>query len=234
MNAVKSFFKEISEAWKSCWSVKYFKIHFLFSFILFAAVIHFSCLFLSIWETRIGISIIDPLLSRLTPRDFSVQIFSIVHSSMLITLVLFLATPKKFLKGLQAYAILLFFRTLFIYILPLEAPRGMIFLQDPITAFFLNSVNVVTKDLFFSGHISAMCLFLYFTDNKVWKTYLMIATPMLALLILWQHVHYTIDVVAAPFFAFICCKFIDVVNERWEFGLDNIQSEQLELSRNEL
>ena len=151
-----------------------------------------------------------------------------------ISVVLFLATPKKFLKGLQAYAILLFFRTLFIYILPLEAPKGMIFLQDPITAFFLNSVNVVTKDLFFSGHISAMCLFVYFSDNKKWKTYLMFATPLLAMLILWQHVHYTIDVVAAPFFAFICCKFIDVVNERWEFGLDNIQTERLELSRNEL
>lgn len=140
---------------------------------------------------------------------------------------------QKFLKGLQAYAILLFQNTLYLYF-AIGSASWNDFLQDPITAFFLNSVNVVTKDLFFSGHISAMCLFLYFTDNKVWKTYLMIATPMLALLILWQHVHYTIDVVAAPFFAFICCKFIDVVNERWEFGLDNIQSEQLELSRNEL
>jgi hypothetical protein len=229
-----SFIGEIQAAWKSCWQHKHFRVHFLFSFALFAAVIHLSCMYLSIWETRAGISIIDPLLNRLPPREFSVQIFGIVHSSLLITLILFLATPTKLVKALQAYAILLFFRTLFIYILPLEAPHGMIFLQDPITAFFLNSVNVVTKDLFFSGHISAMCLFLYFTDNKVWKTYLMIATPMLALLILWQHVHYTIDVVAAPFFAFICCKFIDVVNERWEFGLDNIQSEQLELSRNEL
>lgn len=232
MNAVQSFFKGIPKAWKSCWSIKYFKVHFFFSFILFASVIHFSCLYLSIWETRTGISIIDPLLSRLPPREFSVQIFSIVHSSLLITLVLFLATPKKLLKALQAYALLLFFRTLFIYIFPLEAPKGMIFLQDPITAFFLNSVNVVTKDLFFSGHISAMCLFVYFTDNKVWKTYLMFATPLLALLILWQHVHYTIDIVAAPFFAFICCKFVDVVNERWEFGIDNIESERLEISSN--
>ena len=120
MNAVQSFFKGIPEVWKSCWSIKYFKVHFLFSFILFAAVIHFSCLYLSIWETRKGISIIDPLLSRLPPRDFSVQIFSIVHSSLLITLVLFLAIPKKLLKALQAYALLLFFRTLFIYIFPLD------------------------------------------------------------------------------------------------------------------
>ncbi len=92
---------------------------------------------------------------------------------------------------------------------------------------------MVTKDLFFSGHISAMCLFVYFTDHKLWKTCLLVATPVLAMLILWQHVHYTIDIVAAPFFAFICCKLIDVVNERWEFGIDAIENKQLEVSRNE-
>lgn len=231
MNLVQSFFLEMKTSWTSCWSNRFFRVHFFFSFFIFAFVIHLSCMFLSIWETRKGFILIDPLLSRLTPREFSTQIFALVHSSLLITLVLFLASPKKLLKALQAYALVLFLRTLSIYILPLEAPRGMIFLQDPVTAFFLNSVNVVTKDLFFSGHISAMCLFVYFTENRIWKTYLMIATPVLATMILWQHVHYSIDVMAAPLFTYLGCRFIDKVNETWEFGIDNIESKPLEAQR---
>lgn len=224
-----SFIGEIQAAWKSCWQHKHFRVHFLFSFALFAAVIHLSCMYLSIWETRAGISIIDPLLNRLPPREFSVQIFGIVHSSLLITLILFLATPTKLVKALQAYAVLLFLRTLFIYIFPLEAPKGMIFLQDPITAFFLNSVNVVTKDLFFSGHISAMCVYIYFAQNNFWKRYLMFITPILAAMILWQHVHYTLDIIAAPFFTYLSCKLIEKLHEKSEFGIDNLSTRLKEI-----
>jgi hypothetical protein len=148
---------------------------------------------------------------------------------MLITLILFLKNPRLLLKGLQAYALLLSLRTVSIYLVPLETPRGMIFLQDPITAFFLNSVNTVTKDLFFSGHISAMCLFIYFSENKIWKTYLSIITPIVATLILWQHVHYTIDILAAPVFTYFSCKLIERVNEQWEYGIDNIERKGMEV-----
>lgn len=229
MQVVKSFVAEVKTVWSAHWGHKHFKAHLLFSFLIFSFVLYYSCLFLSMWETRKGYIFIDPLLNRLQPREFSFQIFTIVHSSLLITLVLFLADPRKLMKGLQAYAVLLSLRTLTIYLFPLERPQGMIFLEDPITGFFLNSVHVVTKDLFFSGHVSAMCLFLYFTENKIWKTYLMIATPVLALLIMWQHVHYSIDVMAAPVFAFLSCKWIDKIHERWEYGIDNLQPENWQL-----
>lgn len=232
MNDVKSFPKDVATAWKSSWGMKYFKSHVVLTVLIFVAVIHFSCLYLSIWETRVGVHMIDPLLSRITPRKFSMAIFCIVHSSLLLTLILKLKDPKGLLKAFQAYSLLLLLRTIFIYVLPLEPPVGMIYLQDPITGFFLNTVHVVTKDLFFSGHISAMCLFIYFSDNKIWKTYLKFITPVLAMLILWQHVHYTMDIIAAPFFAFICCKLVDKMNESWEFGIDNIEPDQFEMQRN--
>lgn len=231
MRVVTDFFGQVKSTWKSLWKLNYFKIHFFLSLLIFTAVIHFSCLYLSIWETREGTHIIDPLLSRISPRNFSGIIFGIVHSALLITIILKLNNPKGLLKAFQAYSLLLLIRTVIIYLLPLEPPKGMIYLEDPITGFFLNSVNVVTKDLFFSGHISAMCLFIYFTDNKIWKKYLTLVTPILAVLILWQHVHYTMDIIAAPFFAYISCKAIDKLNESWEYGIDNAIPDRVKIHR---
>jgi hypothetical protein len=145
--------------------------------------------------------------------------------------VLILAKPKTFLKALQACSLLLVLRTITVYLFPLETPHGMIYLHDPITGFFLNNVNVVTKDLFFSGHVSVMCLLIYFSTNKLWKTYLTVVTPVLALMIMWQHVHYTVDIIAAPFFAVFCCKLIEKLHQKWEHGIDRIDYQQLHMKR---
>ncbi|MDB5227137.1 MAG: hypothetical protein JWN78_1330 [Bacteroidota bacterium] len=217
------FFRDIKTAWKSIWSSKIFRAHFFLTVVIFAVVAHYCTLYISTWEIRRGTSLLDPLLNMLTPRDFSVYIFCILHSAILLSLFFSLDDPKELLKAFQAYSLLLLLRTSFIYFIPLEAPKGMIYLEDPFVGFFLNSVHVVTKDLFFSGHISSMFLFIYFSHKKFWRTYLKIVTPILAALLLWQHVHYTVDIIAAPFFAFICCKLIDVLNERWEYGMGRIR-----------
>lgn len=225
MQYLKLLLGEIKTTWSFYWKIKSFRTHFLFSLLLFAAVLHFSCMYLNVWEGRHGVHVIDPLLSRINPKNFSTAIFCIVYAALLISLFITAIHPKELVKAFQAYAILTLMRTIVIYFVPLEVPNGMIYLQDPISGFFLNNAtHTVTKDLFFSGHISVMCLFIYFTENRVWKSILLIATPVLAALILWQHVHYTMDIIAAPFFAFASCRFIDIMNERWEYGVDNIHT----------
>ena len=231
MNSITQFFSDIKSAWRLGWNSKVFKIHFALTFIFFAVVGHYCALNISIWQTRRGTLLLDPLLQHLHPRDFSIPIFCIIHSAILLTAFFNLPTPKELLKAFQAYTILLLLRTIFIYAYPLEPPMGMIYLNDPVIGLIMNNVNIVTKDLFFSGHISTMCLFIYFSQNKIWKTYLKFVTPILALLILWQHVHYTIDIIAAPFFAFLCCKLVDILNERWEYGINNA-TQQMHLSKN--
>jgi hypothetical protein len=186
---------------------------------------------MSIWETRKGTLVLDPLLNHLTPHNFSIPIFCIIHSAVILSVIFNLTTPRELLKAFQAYALLLVMRTISIYAIPLEPPSGMIYLQDPIIGLILNNVNVVTKDLFFSGHISSMFLFIYFSQNKYWRSYLKFATPILAGLILWQHVHYTFDIIAAPFFAYLSCKLIDLLNERWEYGIDKIRYTKLQYLR---
>lgn len=234
MNVLSLFIEEVKTSWKQWWSVKNFKLHLLSTIILFGTVMYFSCLYLSIWEARNGIIIEDPLLNMLSPRDFSIPIFFIVHSSTIITFILLQKNPPLLLKAFQGYSIALLLRTISIYIVALEPPKGMIFLNDPITSTFLNSVHVVTKDLFFSGHISAMCVYIYFAQNNFWKRYLMFITPILAAMILWQHVHYTLDIIAAPFFTYLSCKLIEKLHEKSEFGIDNLSTRLKEIQESNL
>lgn len=231
MDLINNFLINIVSSWKTWWSVKEFRVQLIVTILAFAAVLHYSCLFISIWEARIGMVIHDPVLNMLSPKNFSVPIFFIVHSSIIITFILLLDEPNVLVKAFQAYSLALFLRTVSIYFVPLEAPHGMIFLEDPITASFLNSINVVTKDLFFSGHISAMFVFIYFSTHKFWKSYLMCITPILAVLILWQHVHYTLDIIAAPFFTYICCKLVEKLNEKWTYGIDQLQQQIINISK---
>ncbi|MDH3251922.1 MAG: sphingomyelin synthase family protein, partial [Ignavibacteria bacterium] len=85
------------------------------------------------------------------------------------------------------------------YVLPLDPPEGMIILRDPVVEVF-GPGAVLTRDLFFSGHTGT--LFILFLTARMTALRLLfgIATLTVAVLLLWQHVHYTVDVLAAPFF----------------------------------
>src|SRR5262249_28485049 len=111
-------------------------------------------------------------------------------------------TPQLFLNFLWAYILLLIFRTVTITVIPLDPPSGLIPLVDPLSNFFYGD-KFVTKDLFFSGHTSTvflLCLnFRSSSDRKV----ALIATVVVAMLLLIQHVHYTLDVVGGFLFAWI-------------------------------
>lgn len=225
---MKRFFIKTKVEWNSHIQSNIFKFHFVSTFVFFAIVVHYCTKWISILECRNGISFSDPIVNIFTPTNFSIPIFCMVHSAMFLSAFFNLIFPKELLKAFQAYSILLILRTLFIYVIPLEPPIGMLYLNDPLTGLFLNNINIVTKDLFFSGHISAMCVFIYFSQNKYWRKWLILITPILAILLLWQHVHYTLDIIAAPIFAILCCKFINSLNSRWLYGMDksvkNLQS----------
>jgi hypothetical protein len=207
------YFQKISKEWEIHLQNKVFRIYLGSTLFLFTMVVHFCTKWISILECRNGICFSDSLVQLFTPKDFSIPIFCITHSAMFLSIFFNLSSPFLLLKAFQAYSLVLMLRTFFIYVIPLEPPFGMLYLNDPLVGFFLNNSNIVTKDLFFSGHISAMFVFIYFTQNKLLKSYLIYITPILAILLLWQHVHYTIDIVAAPFFAIFCCKITEKINQ---------------------
>ncbi|MDM8176234.1 phosphatase PAP2-related protein [Olivibacter sp. 47] len=57
---------------------------------------------------------------------------------------------------------------------------------------------------FFSGHTSTMFLIFLCLPNRVDKLLALIATLLVGSMVLIQHVHYSIDVLAAPLFTWCC------------------------------
>ena len=84
---------------------------------------------------------------------------------------------------------------------PLEAPPGMIPLHDPLVRLF-GPGRLLTKDLFFSGHTSTLFLLALAVPGRRWKAFFALCAAAVAFCVLAQHVHYAIDVLAAPLFAY--------------------------------
>ena len=94
------------------------------------------------------------------------------------------------------------------YLLPLEPPVKMIILNDPFVEFF-GTGQTLTKDLFFSGHTATLFILFLVSEKKIIKTVFLISTIAVAISVLLQHVHYTIDVFAAVFFTYACYKLLN-------------------------
>jgi len=101
---------------------------------------------------------------------------------------------------MQPYSLLTLFRMAAMYAMPLDPPASMLLLADPLVELF-GTGKLLTRDLFFSGHTSIMFILFLTSKDKILRIILLIGTISIGMLVLVQHVHYTIDVLAAPFFA---------------------------------
>jgi hypothetical protein len=145
----------------------------------------------------------DFILEQLSPAvDWSWTIFMLVYSATLLTLATNYRNPRVIAMGLATYSGVTWLRMLTIYLFTLEAPRGIIFLIDPFLSLVVYPGNFA-KDLFFSGHISSMTVFILIEPNKVLKYIKIAAAVIVAFLILFQHVHYALDVLFAPPFTLL-------------------------------
>jgi hypothetical protein len=86
-------------------------------------------------------------------------------------------------------------------LLPLDPPQTMIPLTDPFVEYFGTGISL-SKDLFFSGHTSTLFLLGLTMQARRWRTFFFFCTAAVACCVLIQHIHYTVDVFVAPFFAY--------------------------------
>ncbi|HQQ99016.1 MAG TPA: hypothetical protein PLX35_17210 [Cyclobacteriaceae bacterium] len=143
-----------------------------------------------------GIRLQDPVLDMFTPRDWSLIVFFILYASILQTLLMGYKQPKIILVGLTAYSVVNVFRLITMYGLTLEPPTDMILLLDPISSIAYPDKGFA-KDLFFSGHVSTVFVLVLVEPNAIARSIKLAGTLVMAVLLAWQHVHYSIDLIAA-------------------------------------
>lgn len=192
-----------------------FKRKFIIAVIGFILVLASLPIFFHYIESRRGIQLNDVVLQHIKPRDMSLLLFILLWTNTLLVIVRAVMHPSIFIRLLTAFTLLCITRMITISILPLDPPSNLIALKDPLSNFFYAG-PFVTKDLFYSGHTATMFLFIFLLRKKTDKYIAFGISCAVAMLVLIQHVHYTIDVLAAPIFAslvyFITNKWLSHTN----------------------
>ncbi|GHN01337.1 hypothetical protein WSM22_28260 [Cytophagales bacterium WSM2-2] len=194
--------------WRSELKNKRFIIHLIIALLgltAFALVLpHF---FIKILLPKPGVPLHDPILNFFTPKDWSIEIFVLLYFCTVLSLTSNLAKPRVVLLGFQTYVIVNFLRITSLYLFTLEAPEGIIPLSDPFLTVFAYGQPVYVKDLFFSGHVSTLCVLFFIEERKKLKLLILASALAVSVLLAWQRVHYTLDMVAAPVITWVVFRF---------------------------
>jgi len=168
--------------------------------------------FLDYVETRAGVVLPDPVLALFNPINLTWLIFGLIYFSLIIAVIILARKPEKLMFALQVYILFVLVRIAAMYLVPVNPPQQMIRLDDPFVQFF-GTGKMLTKDLFFSGHTATLFLLFLVTENKIVKSLFLVFTILVGISLLLQHVHYLIDVFAAPFFTYACYRAVLLVHK---------------------
>ncbi len=188
--------------WRLAWKEQKFKQLTLIGIVFFIITLVSLPFFFNYIQQREGSQINDFLLNQIRPRNVSNLVFSIIWSMAVLTLIRCIQQPSIFLMFLWGFILLSFSRMISIIAVPLNPPDNLLELIDPISNTFYGS-KFVTKDLFYSGHTATQFLMFLCLKNKWDKLATLISTFLIGALVLVQHIHYTIDVLAAPILTYL-------------------------------
>jgi membrane-associated phospholipid phosphatase len=200
-------------SWKNNYKSRSVRYQLLFSVIILAVVLHFYSGFLNYVEVREGFSFKDPVLGLIKPVDLTWLIFISIYLSLIAGIVILVRNPLQLTLTIQVYIVLILVRIIAMYSVPFNPPPDMIPLNDPFVQFF-GTGKLLTKDLFFSGHTATLFLLYLVMEKKAYRRIFLMLTLVVAVSVIIQHVHYFIDVFAAPFFTFACYKMVRGIRVR--------------------
>ncbi len=199
--------------WKEAFAERNFGRKFIISIVFLAAVLFSLTHFLQFVEFREGVQLKDPLLNLFTPLDLTWLTFILIYGALVLAIIYLVEHPYYLLAAIQTYTIMVVFRICAMYLMPLEAPASLIPLVDPFVEFF-GGGTTLKNDLFFSGHTATLFILYLTAKNKTIKIIFLWATIFVAIAVILQHVHYTIDVFIAPFVSFVSYKLMLFINKK--------------------
>ncbi|SRR5258708_9926137 len=194
---------EVRQEWQEAWLTPSFRRRLMVGMAVLITMLSMLPMFFQVIERRNGFLLNDPLLRLLQPHNVSMALFIVLWTFTAYCTFRAAQTPRMFLAYLWSFIFLTAFRVLTISLIPLDPPAGLIGLVDPVSNFFYGSDKFVTKDLFFSGHTSAVFLLYLTVPGKTDKKLALVVTAIVAFLLLVQHVHYTLDILGGVLFCWI-------------------------------
>jgi hypothetical protein len=163
-------------------------------------------------EARQGVVLDDPVFHWFNAVDLNILIFALIYGSLIGGIVnLIIKNPRGLVIALQTYSLMIIARMGMMYVVPLDPPMGTIDLQDPLV-FIVGTGTKITKDLFFSGHTTTLFMIFLVTEKKWLKKVFLINTLLVAVFVVLQKVHYTVDVMVAPFVSYGAFKAVSFLN----------------------
>jgi hypothetical protein len=167
-------------------------------------------------QARQGAVLADPLLRLLPRHDVATPVFVLMYGAVLVAVGWLTRQPRLFLRGMWGYLILLLLRTGSIWLVALNPPPDLVAMPDPFMAFIFHEAasEAITKDLFFSGHTATVALLAIAVRGRWLRRALALATLLVGVLVLVQRVHYSYDVLAAPFFAWFAYWLAGFITRR--------------------
>lgn len=196
------------DVWKDYFSDKANRVYFITSLVVGLTLCLMSAKLIAHNADTAGKLLEDPIMMMFSPMNWSPAIFALEYFALVAMVFYVSDQPGYFIKCLWGVTVLQIVRSISIILVPLAPPVDMIFLVDPFTQFFFGENVQVSNDLFFSGHVSLLALFYFAAQNKYMKIYLFIATFLVGLFLIWQHVHYSYDVLFAPLASFAIYKLV--------------------------
>lgn len=187
----------MADEWREAWSVKGFRAALVSGLAGAVAVVVVLPRFFEWVGMRPGTRPWDPLLASWGPMDVSAATFIVLYASLLLAVISALRYPFRMLQGLWAYVLMLALRMAAMAVFTLEPPRDIIPLVDPFTQNFYPGESPFLKDLFFSGHTATLVLMALLSPRGPVRWLVALGALAVAMLVLAQHVHWTVDVLAA-------------------------------------